>query len=440
MTRHQSIVLAQSAPMASDPLRRMGLVGRLVSSNRYVLGLGLILAVALPDLLRLSLAQDGKSLVDVSRSIAIEPGHLLSAAAITAAHLSLRRMGMLPLVTARSLILPTLLVAFGCAMLAAAVLELVYSAFHIWTSFTISFVWYLAIVVLRGRYLRPVVGMIGVPPGLLASLPSTILWQRIDKPKLDKPIAAAVVDPHGEIDLTWSKFIANLVLGGVPVYHLSQFEETLTGKVYFTHHADNNFGALLPSLLYLRFKRGLDLLGCIIALPFAIGILAAAALAIRLDSPGPVLFKQPRTGFRGKTFLCYKLRTMTHGHAGPAFTKEEDPRITRVGAVLRRLRIDELPQLFNIIRGEMSWIGPRPEAVSLAEEYSAHVPFYDYRHAVRPGISGWAAVHQGNVANVDAAKEKLAYDFFYIKYFSVWLDLLIVIKTARTVLTGFGAR
>jgi len=349
-------------------------------------------------------------------------------------------MGMLPLVTARSLILPTLLVAFGCAMLVASILDLPFSAFHIWTPFAISFGWYLAIVVLRGRYLRPVVGMIGVPPKLLASLPSSILWQRIDKPRLDKPIAAAVVDPHGEIDLAWSRFIAKLVLGGVPVYHLSQLEETVTGKVTFTHHADNNFGALLPSLLYLRFKRGLDLIGCAVALPFVLSILAFAALAIKLDSPGPVLFKQSRTGFRGKTFPCYKLRTMAHGHAGPAFTKAADPRITRVGAVLRRLRIDELPQVINIIRGEMSWIGPRPEAVSLAEEYSAHVPFYDYRHAVRPGISGWAAVHQGNVANVDAAKEKLAYDFFCIKYFSIWLDLLIVIKTARTVLTGFGAR
>lgn len=440
MTRHQSIVRTQVPPLASAPFRRSGLVGRLVSSNRYVLGLGLLLAVGLPDVMELALARPGQSLVALVRGMAIDADQVFSAGAIIAAHLSLRRMGMLPLVTARSLILPTLLVAFGCALLVASILGLSFSAFHIWTAFAISFAWYLAIAVLRARYLRPVVGMIGVPAGLLANLPSTILWRRIDKPELEKPIAAAVVDPHGEIDLPWSKFIAKLVIAGVPVYHLSQLEETLTGKVYFTHHADNNFGSLLPSLLYIRVKRGIDLLGCALALPFALGILLVAAIAIKLDSPGPVFFKQPRTGFRGKTFLCYKLRTMTHGHAGPAFTKESDPRITRVGAVLRRLRIDELPQLLNILKGEMSWIGPRPEAVALADEYSAHVPFYDYRHAVRPGISGWAAVHQGNVANLDAAREKLAYDFFYIKHFSIWLDLLIVLKTVRTVATGFGAR
>ncbi len=125
---------------------------------------------------------------------------------------------------------------------------------------------------------------------------------------------------------------------------------------------------------------------------------------------------------------------------GSQFTADNDPRITRVGRVLRKYRIDELPQIINILAGEMSWIGPRPEAVELSQWYEREVPFYVYRHIVRPGITGWAQVNQGNVAEVEAATYKLHYDFYYIKHFSPWLDVLITAKTIRTVLTGFGSK
>ena len=117
-----------------------------------------------------------------------------------------------------------------------------------------------------------------------------------------------------------------------------------------------------------------------------------------------------------------------------------DPRITRVGGFLRKSRIDELPQVFNILAAQMSWIGPRPEALVLSSWYTGEIPFYRYRHVVRPGISGWAQVSQGHVAHVDEVHEKLQYDFFYIKYFSPWLDLLILFRTVKTMATGFGAR
>jgi lipopolysaccharide/colanic/teichoic acid biosynthesis glycosyltransferase len=128
------------------------------------------------------------------------------------------------------------------------------------------------------------------------------------------------------------------------------------------------------------------------------------------------------------------------GVEGQRFTIEGDRRITKVGQFLRKYRIDEFPQIFNILKGDMSWIGPRPEAAELSHWYEKEVPFYAYRHAVRPGISGWAQVHQGNVAEVQAATVKLHYDFYYIKYFSPWLDLLILAKTMRTVLDGFERR
>jgi lipopolysaccharide/colanic/teichoic acid biosynthesis glycosyltransferase len=123
-----------------------------------------------------------------------------------------------------------------------------------------------------------------------------------------------------------------------------------------------------------------------------------------------------------------------------AITAADDERITRLGKILRRLRIDELPQIFNILKGEMSWIGPRPEAQVLSQWYTSEIPFYRYRHVVKPGISGWAQVNQGHVADVNSVYTKLQYDFYYIKYFSPWLDALIFFRTLKTMLTGFGAR
>jgi lipopolysaccharide/colanic/teichoic acid biosynthesis glycosyltransferase len=146
-------------------------------------------------------------------------------------------------------------------------------------------------------------------------------------------------------------------------------------------------------------------------------------------------------GFRGRTFTMLKLRTMcVDADKGSQFTTARDPRVTRIGRFLRKTRIDELPQIFNILRGEMSWIGPRPESVALSEWYESRIPFYRYRHIVRPGITGWGAVNQGNVAEVEQATFKLQYDFYYIKNFGLWLDLFIAGKTLKTILTGFGAR
>jgi lipopolysaccharide/colanic/teichoic acid biosynthesis glycosyltransferase len=123
-----------------------------------------------------------------------------------------------------------------------------------------------------------------------------------------------------------------------------------------------------------------------------------------------------------------------------AMTGDGDERITRVGRILRKFRLDELPQIFNIMKGEMSWIGPRPEAEVLSRWYQSEIPFYRYRHVVKPGISGWAQVNQGHVADVEQVHRKLQYDFYYIKYFSPWLDLLILLRTIKTILTGFGSR
>ena len=417
---------------------RRSVWGRLLNSNRFLLSALLLIAIVLPELVHPAVDDMGRWFE--ADAGGIEISLFASIAALVTCHFSLRQMGNLPLVTGRLLIPPTFVATYSVIIVAFYAIKVPLAPYHFWTSALIGVLAYSALAIARARYFQPLVALIGLPGHFTHALPGNIRWLPLDRPALPCPVSAIVVDPHAELDLECSHFLTDAVLQGVPVYHRSHLEEGLTGRVRFRHYADNNFGALLPSLNYLRIKRLLDLVLVVLFAPFVIAILAVAAVLIRIDSRGPAIYTQLRRGFRGTPFVCYKLRTMRNDHGGPAYTSSEDDRVTRIGRFLRKWRIDELPQVLNIIRGEMSWIGPRPEAIELAAMYGAQVPFYDYRHAVRPGISGWAAVHQGNVALVEAARTKLEYDFYYIKYFSFWLDCLIALKTAQTVVTGFGSR
>ena len=276
-----------------------------------------------------------------------------------------------------------------------------------------------------------------LPEGLVGSVEFVMLSS---VPAIDFDYSGVIADLTVDLELKWERFLALAVLRGIPVYHVKQFNESITGRVVLDHLRENTLGAVVPSLIYPQFKRVIDFSLALLCLPFAALILSVCATLIKLETPGPVFYCQRRAGFGGRPFTIFKLRTMTQNHAGGDYTLEGDERITRVGRFLRRYRLDELPQVINVLRGDMSWIGPRPEAISLAEWYEREVPFYVYRHIVRPGISGWAQVHQGNVAAVDAARLKLEYDFYYIKHFSFWLDVVIGIKTVRAIVTCFGSR
>ncbi|MGX7872019.1 sugar transferase [Mesorhizobium sp. ORM6] len=254
-----------------------------------------------------------------------------------------------------------------------------------------------------------------------------------------------VADLRADLGDEWERYIADRALSGTPVYHVKQISESLTGRVEIEHLSENTLGSLNPNQAYLKIKQAADWISALVLVVFLSPVLALIALLIRLDSDGPVLFRQRRVGYRGKIYTVYKFRSMRAGPAvgsdkDRAITKRDDDRITRVGRILRKFRIDELPQAINILCGEMSWIGPRPEAVVLSQWYETELPFYRYRHIVRPGVSGWAQVNQGHVAAVGDVMEKLHYDFYYIKNFSPWLDVLIFLKTIKTMLTGFGAR
>ena len=192
---------------------------------------------------------------------------------------------------------------------------------------------------------------------------------------------------------------------------------------------------------YDLFKRVLDVAAVLLSAPLTLPLSLAVALAVRLDSPGPAVFSQWRVGLHGRAFRIHKFRSMRHEPVDtPRFAGEDDPRITRLGAFLRKSRLDELPQLWNVLRGHMSLIGPRPEQAAFVRQFAQDIPSYPYRHLVRPGITGWAQVQQGYAASLDETAVKLSYDLYYVSHYSLAMDLLILAKTLRTVLSGRGAR
>lgn len=252
-----------------------------------------------------------------------------------------------------------------------------------------------------------------------------------------------VADLHAkDLPVDWQRFLANCTLAGIPVYHTQQAYETLTGRVKVEHLSENIFGALLPSRIYSLVKRIIDILLALITLPIWLPITLLAGIIIKFESEGPMFFIQKRVGQGNKDFNVYKLRSMCCDSEknGAQFAQSNDMRITRVGKFIRKTRIDELPQFINILKGDMSLIGPRPEQRAFVDQFTKDIPFYSYRHVVKPGITGWAQVTQGYAADTDDTRIKIQYDFYYIKHFSLWLDLVVTIRTIYTIFTGFGAR
>jgi sugar transferase (PEP-CTERM system associated) len=190
-------------------------------------------------------------------------------------------------------------------------------------------------------------------------------------------------------------------------------------------------------------RRTLFLLTSFSLLLLSLPLLPLIALLVRLTSPGPVLYRQKRVGRNGVVFHCYKFRTMwadAEADTGPTWAGDDDPRITPVGRWLRRMRLDELPQLWNVLRGDMNVVGPRPERPEFVDKLTDEIPYYQLRHIVRPGITGWAQINYPYGASVEDAKEKLRYDLYYIKNMSMSLELFIIFQTIKIVLLGRGAK
>jgi exopolysaccharide biosynthesis polyprenyl glycosylphosphotransferase len=197
------------------------------------------------------------------------------------------------------------------------------------------------------------------------------------------------------------------------------------------------------STLTSIIKRALDLACSIVGLVLSSPAMLLIGIAIRLDSKGPAIYRQTRVGLRGRPFEVLKFRSMrtdAEAENGAQWAQDEDPRVTRVGRFLRRYRLDELPQFVNVIRGEMSFVGPRPERPVFVEQLRQKISYYDERHSVRPGLTGWAQVSYHYGASFEDTARKLEYDLFYLKNMSVLFDCAIILKTIRIVLTGFGGR
>lgn len=195
--------------------------------------------------------------------------------------------------------------------------------------------------------------------------------------------------------------------------------------------------------LEATLRRGFDILGSLALLLIALPVVLVAAILIKLESRGPVFYRQERVGLHGRIFTVFKLRSMVvdaEAAGRPVWAKADDPRVTRVGHYLRKLRIDEVPQLWNVLRGEMALVGPRPERPAFVEQLGRQIPRYDDRASVKPGITGWAQVNYSYGASVDDARMKLAYDLYYVKHRSLFLDLLILVATVRVVLFQEGSR
>lgn len=405
---------------------------------------GVIFSTALPCLLLWYIWPE-----EVFRANTVQNSVVAGFAAFVVGLLWYRRLVRHPGVQGLENVLTAFIVTFGAAAAFLLLARLDYSRVYIFTSFACTLVGFALMATRLSVIEHP--HFCVVPFGSFDRVlrTSKATWTVMQEPVIPTtPIAGLVADLRADMPDEWQRAIADAVLSGIPVFHIKQIEEALSGRVDIEHMSENQFGSLLPSLGYRKAKAMLDFAAALILLPILIVPFAIVAICIMIDTPGAVFYWQPRVGLGGRMFRMIKFRSMRNSSAptdaesqrSTAMTQSDDERITRFGRFLRQYRIDELPQIFNVLKGEMSWIGPRPEAESLSQWYLAELPFYQYRHIVKPGITGWAQINQGHVTDLDAVHEKLRYDFYYIKYFSIWLDLLIAIRTVRTVLGGFGAK
>lgn len=349
-------------------------------------------------------------------------------------------------------IFPSALTGHGLTIVYFVLTRFPYDRLGLLAGFLLHVFWLYLLYVYAEKNVRRRIAV--VPYGEISGITRVpgVEWKMLNRPRLHdtRSCHAIVADFAADLPDEWEAFLADAALAGKIVYQVKPLAESLTGRVELEHLSENSFGSLLPARGYFYLKGLIDFLFALLMLPVALPVMAVCAIAILIDGKGTVLFRQKRVGHAGKAIIVYKFRTMRpngnedgqdhHQIRRAAMTSNDDERITRAGRWLRKLRLDELPQIFNILQWQMSWIGPRPEAEVLSVWYTSELPFYRYRHVVKPGISGWAQVNQGHVAEVKEVHRKLQYDFYYIKYFSPWLDLLILFRTVKTMLTGWGAR
>lgn len=268
----------------------------------------------------------------------------------------------------------------------------------------------------------------------------------IDQITLDyrpQKMVIALAERRGNLPL---KEIMHSKLRGVEVFDAAAYYEHVSGCLMIEemHPSSFIFNQRFRMTPFMRsYKRIFDVALSVVGLLITAPFFPFIALAIIIDSKGPIFYKQLRVGENEYEFFVYKFRTMSDGaekDSGAVWAKKNDPRVTRVGQFMRKTRIDEIPQLYNVLKGDMSFIGPRPERMTFVERLKESIPFYSTRHFVKPGVTGWAQVRYPYGASDEDALEKLRYDLYYIKNYSIGLDFKIILDTIRVVTSGFGGR
>ena len=273
--------------------------------------------------------------------------------------------------------------------------------------------------------------------GTVAEIPAIVRERKVDR------VVVSLADARGKLPM--DGLLRMKLNDGVQFDHLASVYEEYTGKIavenlrpswlIFSH-------GFRKSVLIALSKRGLDIAAAAVGLAILAPVMAIVAIAIRLTSPGGALYSQKRVGKNGRIFVIHKFRSMradAEAGTGAVWSTENDPRVTPLGRILRRTRLDEVPQLWNVLVGDMSIVGPRPERPEFVAHLTAQIPFYGQRHVVRPGLTGWAQVRHSYGSTMDDALQKLQFDLFYIKHLSIAFDLFICLETLKTVLVRRGS-
>lgn len=271
--------------------------------------------------------------------------------------------------------------------------------------------------------------------GTIEDIPAIVRARGVDR------VVVNLADARGKLPMDK---LLEMRLDGVRFDHLASVYEQYTGRIAVEYLRPSWFvfadGFAKSSALRVS-KRACDVAGAGLALVLALPVMVGVALAVRLTSPGPIFYRQRRVGQHGRVFTLRKFRSMredAEAETGAVWAGWQDDRVTRIGRFLRRSHLDELPQLWNILIGDMSLVGPRPERPEFIKDLTRKIPFYGVRHAVRPGLTGWAQVCQTYAASTDDSMRKLQYDLFYIKHLSIGLDVYIALRTVKHVLQGRG--
>lgn len=419
------------------PARRFkNIYEQILLSRLFSLILGWLICVALPTVLY----WNHKVLFSPNKA-QLSALWVTSIAYICVHFASKRSISNFPGGRSSGLIIGQVLIFYGLAIAFVFISQTATSRALVLLSGGIALLWFTLDYLITGTYFKPKLAIVG----------SGITNELVDLKECDARLLTkldledvrydGVVADFYTANNAEQYFLTKCALNGIPVYNAKLAFESLTGRVKIDNMIENNIGSLLISPGYNFIKTLIDHIIVLATLPLTIPLTIFVSILIRVESPGPIIYTQTRIGKGNKPFKIYKFRTMRFDQdQAQVFAQNNDPRITKIGHWLRKLRIDEIPQFVNILKGDMSLIGPRPEQPEFVEEFNQKIPFYNYRHVVKPGITGWAQVRQGYAANIDETNLKIEHDFYYIKHCSLSLDMLIIILTIKTMLTGFGAR